>query len=264
MTGGMAAPAGRPALVLDVQAVYAGFWRRAWAIVLDLTFDGLMAMVLFGYTDPRFSWPLFVTFLLLHHVGFAAEGGTIGKRVLGLRLVRLDGSRVGVGRAALRELVRLTASSMSLGLGFLWMLDQRQRQAWHDIAGGTIVVRELRGDPGPPWRYNPPWVLAPFGASQVATDARSGMAGWASMAPVSPAPSSVAGAQAVGGAERIDPNTPVGTSRRDGVHRADASDPFAGPGDDAGDETAPEASRERPAGSGDGPHERPDDSDDHT
>jgi uncharacterized RDD family membrane protein YckC len=140
-----------------VQAVYATFRRRASALVLDLVIDLLAAAVIFGWTEGSASGWLFAAFLVLHHVGLSMEGGTMGKRMLGLRLVRTDGARVPLGRAIVRELVRLVASLGSLGLGFLWMLDQPERRTWHDLAAGTIVDRELAGDVGPVWRYDPPW-----------------------------------------------------------------------------------------------------------
>lgn len=182
------APGGAGTFVLDVQAVYAGFWRRAWALVLDFTFDSLALAIIFSATDDAFSWPLLVAFLLINHVGLAAEGGSIGKRVLGLRIVRVDGSRVGVGRAALRELVRCTGSVWSLGLGFLWMLDDRQRQTWHDLAGGTIVVRELRGEPGPAWRFNPPWLLPAIDPDEIPVEARMAANPWAALTPIAVTP----------------------------------------------------------------------------
>jgi uncharacterized RDD family membrane protein YckC len=71
-------------------------------------------------------------------VGLALVGRTIGKALLGLRVVALDGSQVGAGHALIRVLV--FPFSFILGLGFLPIVFGRDRRALHDAAAGTIEV----------------------------------------------------------------------------------------------------------------------------
>jgi uncharacterized RDD family membrane protein YckC len=96
---------------------------------------------------------------LLHHVGFVVEGGTIGHRLAGLRVVRPDGQRVGVIHAVVREASRVALSLPPLGMGFLWMLDEPSRRTWHDLLGNSVVVREtaLQEQAAPEWADDPPW-----------------------------------------------------------------------------------------------------------
>jgi uncharacterized RDD family membrane protein YckC len=86
-----------------------------------------------------------LAFLILQNGGylaaFTAGGQTIGKMVLGLRVVPAgEGERVDPGRAALRTLV-WGLMALPVGLGFASVLLDREGRGWHDHAAGTRVVR---------------------------------------------------------------------------------------------------------------------------
>jgi uncharacterized RDD family membrane protein YckC len=66
-------------------------------------------------------------------------GRTIGMALLGIRVVRTDGSMIGARHAVLRTLT-LPLSFLILGLGFLGILTNRDRHALHDRLAGTGVV----------------------------------------------------------------------------------------------------------------------------
>jgi uncharacterized RDD family membrane protein YckC len=67
-------------------------------------------------------------------------GRTPGMRVLGIRLTCADGGRVTFW-SAVRRLVGLALSFLTLGLGFLMMLVDDRGRALQDRVGGTLVVR---------------------------------------------------------------------------------------------------------------------------
>jgi uncharacterized RDD family membrane protein YckC len=69
-------------------------------------------------------------------------GLTVGKWATGLRIERIDGSRVGVGRAILRHFVGYPLSFLILGIGFLMATVTSRGRGLHDIIAGTLVVRE--------------------------------------------------------------------------------------------------------------------------
>ena len=69
-------------------------------------------------------------------------GLTIGKWATGLRIERLDGSPVGIGRAFVRHFVGYPLSFLILGIGFLMATVTVRGRALHDIIAGTLVVRE--------------------------------------------------------------------------------------------------------------------------
>lgn len=147
--------------------VYATFTRRFWALVLDiiivLTAIGSISTI----TNDHHATELACAFAVIYVIGLTAEGGTIGKRLLSLRVARLaDGANLGLVRAMLRELIGRPISALALGLGYLWMLDDDDRQTWHDHLGGSVVVRELPAHAGPAWREAPPWRSARATESQ--------------------------------------------------------------------------------------------------
>jgi uncharacterized RDD family membrane protein YckC len=59
--------------------------------------------------------------------------------LLGVRVVRADGSAIDPWRGVLRALV-FPLSFLLFGLGFLGILVQRERRALHDLIAGTAVV----------------------------------------------------------------------------------------------------------------------------
>jgi len=70
---------------------------------------------------------------------WALSGKTIGMAVLGIRVVKSDGSPVGARQAIIRTLT-LPLSIIVFGLGFLGILTNRRRYAWHDRFAKTAVV----------------------------------------------------------------------------------------------------------------------------
>jgi uncharacterized RDD family membrane protein YckC len=155
----------------SLQGYYAGFVSRAVAIVLDyviivlVTVIGLTALSLFlnlrsvqafirfldgvlpgslGFADsllgPRFALLAGVVVYLLYFVFFfSTTGQTIGKALMGLRVVTMNGKRVGVRRAFVRTLC-YPLSLAPFAFGFLWVLGQDRRQAWEDLIARTYVL----------------------------------------------------------------------------------------------------------------------------
>lgn len=73
-------------------------------------------------------------------LGLAIFGKTIGKWVIGLRVVGSDGSPVVSGRSAFVRTLTYPLSFIVLGLGLLGIVFGRERRAWHDHIAGTAVV----------------------------------------------------------------------------------------------------------------------------
>jgi uncharacterized RDD family membrane protein YckC len=70
---------------------------------------------------------------------WAVAGRTIGMAVFGIRVVRADGGPTN-GRAAVIRTLTLPLSIVVFFLGFLGILTNRERRAWHDLFAGTAVV----------------------------------------------------------------------------------------------------------------------------
>lgn len=74
-------------------------------------------------------------------------GQTPGKRLVGIRVVRMDGSPVGVLESAVRNLVRIVDSLPGVyAVGCLSVLLTRQHRRLGDLLAGTLLVREERID----------------------------------------------------------------------------------------------------------------------
>lgn len=78
---------------------------------------------------------LFVYATLAH----ALAGATLGKRLLGLRLVGPDGARPSLGRSAARSGLAVLSAAL-LGAGFWLALFTRSGRALHDLGASTWVV----------------------------------------------------------------------------------------------------------------------------
>lgn len=82
--------------------------------------------------------------LLLLIVGFfglfwTRRGQTLGMASWRLRVEREDGALLGWGDT-LRRLAWAVVSLLPAGLGFLWILFDPRKRAWHDRLSGTRVV----------------------------------------------------------------------------------------------------------------------------
>lgn len=135
----------------------AGFWRRLAAML----YDGLLLIALYMFTaavllpftrgtaiTPQDSIGL--TYLLrallvavtvcYFGVSWTRSGQTLGMLAWNIRAQRLDGARL-----SWRDVVvRLGASLLSwapAGLGFVWLLFDRDKQAWHDRLSRTRIIR---------------------------------------------------------------------------------------------------------------------------
>jgi uncharacterized RDD family membrane protein YckC len=84
---------------------------------------------------------------LVYHVGFWTwKQTTIGGIICQLRVVRTDGSAMRFAEAFIRALSGIFSLVLA-GIGFLWILRDPERQAWHDRIAGTFVVNVPRNWP---------------------------------------------------------------------------------------------------------------------
>lgn len=129
----------------------AGLWRRLAALIYDalLLFGLLFAAtsVLLPFTDGRAvasGNPLYTAYLAGVVFLFYGWCWTHGGQTLGMQAWRLcarqrDGHVMSWSRAGLRFVCAIL-SWLPLGLGYLWVLIDRDRLTWHDRLSGTEVV----------------------------------------------------------------------------------------------------------------------------
>ncbi len=145
----------------DTERAQAAWWRRAAATVLDIAiYYGLQAAVfslflLVGAMSRTSATALTVgggltvlAFVVAQLVWQGRTGATIGKRLLGIRLVsERTGAPIGVALSLVRPFVHLL-DILPLGVGYLWPLVDARRQTFADKATGTVVLRHDRHRPG--------------------------------------------------------------------------------------------------------------------
>ena len=95
-------------------------------------------------------------YFLYHFVSLMIAGRTLGKWLVGMRVVMRDGSPI-IKKAAFIRPLTFPLSFLVFGLGFVGILIEAERRALHDRLAGTVVVYDW-GDrpaelPGPLSRW---------------------------------------------------------------------------------------------------------------
>lgn len=96
-----------------------------------------------GFATSRFSSGSDLGYCLVMEP--SPTQGTLGKRLVGIKVVDQHGRRLSFSRALARTTTKLTSYG-ALGLGFLWIAFTKSRQGWHDQAAKTFVVRGSSAD----------------------------------------------------------------------------------------------------------------------
>ncbi|WP_019341079.1 RDD family protein [Stutzerimonas stutzeri] len=104
--------------------------------------EGLRAVAESGGLDID---PILSTLLLFTLFAFFAKfwthnGQTLGMQVWGVRIQNTDGTAIDLWQALLRFLIAIM-SWLALGLGYWWMLWDKQNRTWQDIYSESRVVQ---------------------------------------------------------------------------------------------------------------------------
>jgi uncharacterized RDD family membrane protein YckC len=85
---------------------------------------------------------LLLVFGLCYYIFFESlSGATLGKRMVGIRVIGEDGTELGLGAAVVRNLLRLVDGLFFYLVGALFALASPRRQRLGDRAAGSIVIR---------------------------------------------------------------------------------------------------------------------------
>jgi uncharacterized RDD family membrane protein YckC len=131
-----------PAALKGPSGPRAGFWLRFAAFFLDLF---LLLIPYYGLV-AAIGRPTAKTLMLILGTAYFAllesspSGQTLGKKAAGLRVIDV---RTGANITPVRALVRTLGRWVSffvIGLGYLWMLWDPEKQTWHDKMGRAVVV----------------------------------------------------------------------------------------------------------------------------
>ena len=138
---------------------YAGFWMRVLAYIIDnliMSFVFVPVFLVIGLVmigsgmdqeSLEFQFlnlgsnvvSLFGGWLYHAFMESSSWQGTVGKKVLGLRVTDMNGNRVSFGRATGRYFGKIL-SGMICGIGFLMVAFTEKKQGLHDMLAGTLIL----------------------------------------------------------------------------------------------------------------------------
>lgn len=149
----------------------AGFWQRIAAMVLDFIVLGLLgflsSLIFRHQFEQMGTWGFLVGFsIALIYFGVMnsklANGQTIGKKILKIKVVNQLNQPIGLGRSIVRYIILVTPFFLSnqwllnqyivtylssvvifavfFSLLYLYIFNKATRQSLHDLAVGTLVV----------------------------------------------------------------------------------------------------------------------------
>lgn len=118
-------------------SLYAGFWLRTGAFLLDAF---IMLPVGWFLVAELPAGNLVMLWLYFAFLESSAWQGSIGKRVLRLRVTDVNGERLSFKHASGRFFSKFL-SSATAGLGFLLVAWTRHKQGLHDLVSSTLVLR---------------------------------------------------------------------------------------------------------------------------
>ena len=136
----VSAPAAPGVAVSAATLPRAGFWIRVAALALD----GILIGILIGLMGVGHGKYLLLLLAAYGAVMWKLKGTTIGGIVCSLKVVRLDDREIDWSTAIVRALGCFLSLAV-VGLGFIWVAIDDEKQSWHDKIAGTTVVRVPKG-----------------------------------------------------------------------------------------------------------------------
>ncbi|MBD3648010.1 MAG: RDD family protein [Pseudomonadales bacterium] len=126
----------------------ASFWRRIAAAAYDafliISLWMITTFILVMLTDQavggfRFQLLLYLEALFFYFTFWRIKGQTLGMQAWRIRAENADGGIMSGVQCLIRFLAG-TVSLAALGIGFLWILFNREKLAWHDIVSDSRVI----------------------------------------------------------------------------------------------------------------------------
>jgi uncharacterized RDD family membrane protein YckC len=163
---------------MDSSSVYAGFWKRLAAAIIDWVLLSIIGLFLFlpflgvvfagvgisasdfeyyGQTHDEQSMGVALFGIVAWFFGFVAltiaswlyyalmesssKRATLGKMAIGIEVTDMDGERISFGRATGRFFAKFL-SGLILYIGYIMAAFTQQKQALHDILAACLVVNK--------------------------------------------------------------------------------------------------------------------------
>ncbi|OEF96644.1 hypothetical protein BHF68_07565 [Desulfuribacillus alkaliarsenatis] len=132
----------------------AGFWVRFLAYIVDLISIGALSAIFLSILFRLIELPTAITQWMT--IGFATVGligfvyftvmtrywsQTLGKMIMGIRVVKRDGEYLDWITVLIREIPgRAISQLLGSHIGYLWVAFHPKKLSWHDMFCDTYVV----------------------------------------------------------------------------------------------------------------------------
>ncbi|KAF0250444.1 MAG: hypothetical protein FD167_155 [bacterium] len=130
----------------------AGFALRIGAFMLDLLLIMVLLLFVTLLADSFISYQTIIAkiatlllsviwisnFLVLPSI----KGQSVGKWLVGIRIISSNQSRAKVSQILVRHLFGYFIATLPFALGLLWVIWDPKQQGWHDKLARTLVVRK--------------------------------------------------------------------------------------------------------------------------
>ncbi len=130
---------------------YAGFWIRFFAYFADCLFMWIPILFINSFVENsyendsvklalNFVYPFFVYWIYNAFLNSSSWQATIGKKILGLKIVDENGNRISFKTATIRYLSEFI-SCIIFFIGYFMVIFTEKKQALHDKIAKTLVVK---------------------------------------------------------------------------------------------------------------------------
>lgn len=149
-------PSKETEVVSVYEGLYAGFWMRFWAYLLDLIVIGSVNRMILNpvfraldvpLAENEMFAPMSIATAIVFYLYFVLMtkfyGQTLGKMVFGLKVVELDGKRLSWGTVIFREWIGRFISATIMIL-YIVVAFTNKKQGLHDLFADTSVIYEPR------------------------------------------------------------------------------------------------------------------------
>jgi uncharacterized RDD family membrane protein YckC len=134
---------------------FAGFDQRlmAWAIdifLITLVYAIIAFVSIVFVEDKEQRLAIFLSAVVLVPItkflynviaDASKKHGTIGKRLMAIKVTDENGIAINIGTALIRNLCKIV-SIATLGFGYLYSFMNKKQQCLHDVMAGTLVVKD--------------------------------------------------------------------------------------------------------------------------
>ena len=155
-------------VVTDGHIVYAGFWKRVAASIIDNFLLGIVGGVIGGMLGFAIGMgagledsPVLDVMINLFSIALGAlyfgwmhsseQQASLGKMAVGIKVVRTSGERISFARGIGRHFATIL-SAIILGIGYLMAAFTDRKQALHDMICDTLVVDKHAFTDHPEWQ----------------------------------------------------------------------------------------------------------------